>query len=75
MAGTTRRTAVIGRLRELMAALDRRRPQNGQGESAIVRDAAALRSAAAARMEAMERDDAPQAAEDDDVATSPREME
>lgn len=64
MAATTPRTAVVGRLRELMAALDRRLPQNGQGEGAIVRDAAALRRAATARMEEMAREDALQDAED-----------
>ena len=63
----TRPAGVVVRLRELMAALDRRRPQNGLGESAIVRDAAVLRSAATARMEAIERDDEPPPALDDDT--------
>lgn len=63
----TRPAGVVVRLRELMAALDRRRPQNGQDESAIVRDAAVLRSAAAARMEAIERDDELPPAQGDDT--------
>lgn len=46
----------MARLRELMAALDRRQPRNGRGEDAIARDAAALRTEAAARVSALERD-------------------
>lgn len=47
---------ILARLHELMAALDRRRPQDRHGEAAIARAAAALRTEAAARVEALERD-------------------
>jgi hypothetical protein len=56
--GTHRRSALFEALREVVAALDRRRPQrDGQGERAIVRDAASLRGQALGRVAAMERED------------------
>lgn len=72
MGATTRRAIIMDRLRELMAALDRRQPQHGRGEGAIVRDAAALRTEAATRVAAMEREDPRQVAEDDADNASPR---
>ena len=55
--GGARRT-LLGALRDVIAALDRRGPQpDSEGERAIVRDAASLRRVAVARVEALERDE------------------
>jgi hypothetical protein len=52
------RRTLIGALRDVIAALDGRRPQHdGEGERAIVRDAASLRRVAVARVEALEREE------------------
>jgi hypothetical protein len=48
---------LVGELRELIAALDRRMPHVAQaGEATIARDAAALRALAVKRIEELERD-------------------
>ena len=48
---------VLGHLRELISALDRRLPQPGRpGEETIVRQAAALRSRAISRIAELEGD-------------------
>ena len=48
-------STTIGHLRELVRALDRRRPQPDRpGEAAVVRAAAALRRRALARLAALE---------------------
>lgn len=52
------RRTLLGALRDVIAALDRRRPRHdGKGEHAIVRDAASLRRVAVARVEALEREE------------------
>jgi hypothetical protein len=52
------RRTLLGALRDVIAALDRRRPRHdGKGERAIVRDAASLRRVAVARVEALEREE------------------
>jgi hypothetical protein len=48
---------IVRKLRELIAALDRRVPQvERAGEASIARDAAALRARAVTRIEELERD-------------------
>ena len=52
-----RRTKTIARLRELIAALDRRVPQLGRvGEPRIASDSAALKRTAQAQIAELERD-------------------
>jgi hypothetical protein len=57
-AGDTRsRAGVLGALREVIAAIDRRQPQvHRASESRVAREAASLRSEASDRVEEMERD-------------------
>ena len=52
------RRHVLSALTDVIAALDRRRPQDDRhSEDAISRDAALLRSAAVSRVEALEREE------------------
>ena len=56
MSSAVRDSATIGHLHELIAALDRRRPQpHRSGEAAIARLSAALRTKALARLADLER--------------------
>jgi hypothetical protein len=51
------RAGILGALREVIAALDRRRPQQHRpGEATVARESASLRSEASDRVDAMERD-------------------
>lgn len=57
-AETGSRRTLLGALRDVIAALDRRSPRrDGEGERAILRDAASMRNAAVARVEALEHEE------------------
>jgi hypothetical protein len=59
------RRTLLGALRDVIAALDRRRPRRDvEGERAIHRDAASMRDAAVARVEALEREESSSVRED-----------
>lgn len=56
MRSAVRDATTIGHLHELIAALDRRRPQpHRSGEAAVARQSAALRIRALARLAELER--------------------